>query len=94
MDRARACRPDANGKASSVLGEARRHERRGLLVADADVANAILALAQGLDDRIYAVADNDKDVGRAPIDQGFDQDIGCVQLIARHGRWLGRERFV
>jgi len=77
-----------------VLSEARRHERGGLLVADADVANAILALAQGLDDRIYAVADNAEDVRRAPIDQSFDQDVRCVQVIARQRRWLGRERFV
>jgi hypothetical protein len=77
-----------------VLGEACSHERGGFLMAHADVANTLLALAQGHDDRIYAVTDNAEDVRRAPIDQSFDQDVGCVQLVARHRRWLGRRRFV
>jgi hypothetical protein len=49
MDRARAGRSDTNAKAFCVLSEASRHERGGFLVADADVANAILPFAQGLD---------------------------------------------
>ena len=58
------------------------------------VAMAILPFAQGLDDRIDAIANNAKDMSSAPIDQGFNQNIGCVQIVARHRGRLGRECFV
>jgi hypothetical protein len=64
INRPWASRSDTNAKASGVLGEAGGHECCGFLMADADVLNAILALAQGFDDRVYAVTDNAEDVCR------------------------------
>ena len=83
MDGARARRADTDAQPPGMLGEARRHERGRFLVAYADIADAVLALTQGFDDRIDAVTDNTEDMGRAPIDQSFDQNVGSVQLIAR-----------
>jgi hypothetical protein len=49
-----------------MLGEAGSHERRRLFVPDADILDAVSPLAQRLDDRIDAVADDAEGVGRAP----------------------------
>ena len=94
MDRPRTSRSDTDTQASGVLGETRRHECGRFLVAYANVLDAVLALTQGFDDRIYTVTDDTKDMCCTPIDQSFDQNVGCVQLIARGRRWLRCDRFV
>ena len=71
MDRSRTSRSDTDTQASAVLGEARRHERSRFLVAYANVLDAVLALTQGFDDRIYTVTDYTEDMCCAPIDQSF-----------------------
>jgi len=56
-------------------------------MAHADIADLILALAQGLDDGINSVADDAERVGGAPGDQGLDDDVGGVRVVreARSG---------
>src|ERR1700735_4102589 len=76
MDRAGPGGADAYAKPAGMFGKTRGHEGSGLFVADADVANPVLAFAQGFDQRIDAVADDAEGVGSAPIDQRLDDDIG------------------
>ena len=94
MDRARAGRSDTNAKASGVLGEACSHERRGFLVADSNVANAILTFAQSFNDRINAIADNAEQCVAPQAIKVSTNMSDVFKVIARQRRWLGRERFV
>jgi hypothetical protein len=66
MDRARTCRANANAKAASMFGPSGRHEGGGFLMPYADIPYPILAFSQRFYDRIDAVADDAKYVGRAP----------------------------
>ena len=85
MDGAGARRSDADAETPGVFGEAGSHEGGGLFMPDADIADPVLALPQRLDDGIDAVADNAEDMGRAPGDQGFDDDVGSV-FVGRKAR--------
>lgn len=66
----------------------RGHERCRFLVPDRDVANPVPTLAQRLDDRIDAVADNTEGVGSAPVDQGLNQYVGSRHIAVGHWRGL------
>jgi hypothetical protein len=66
----------------------RRHESSGFLVPHADIADAVRALAHRLDDRIDSIADDPESVRRAPGDQGFDDDVGSIQLGPKFRRGL------
>jgi hypothetical protein len=61
-----------------VFGETRGHERRRFFVANRNEANPILTLAERLDDRIDAIADNAESMGGTPSDQRFDNDVGGI----------------
>ncbi len=74
-----------------MLGEAARHEGGRLLVTDTDIANPVLAFAQGLDDRIDAVADHAEHVGRAPRAQGLDENVGGGRIIGEARGGLRRD---
>jgi hypothetical protein len=58
MDRTGSGRADTDAKPAGVLGKARRHEGRSFLMPHADIANAVGALAQRLDNGIDAVSDD------------------------------------
>ena len=66
VDGAGSSRADADAEPAGMFGESRSHERRGLLVTRADVLDPILTFAQRLDDRIDAVPDHAKAMGRSP----------------------------
>ena len=55
----------------------------GFFVAHRNVPDAVLSLSERLDDRINAITDNTEDVGRAPIDQCFDQKVRGIQILRR-----------
>jgi hypothetical protein len=72
MNRTRPRGADADPKATGVFGPSGRHEGGGFLMPDRDVADPILTLPQGFDDRVDAVANDPEYVGRAPVDQRLD----------------------
>jgi hypothetical protein len=84
-------RPDAHAELPRVLRKTRRHERGRLFVPHPDIANAIAALAQGLDDGIDAIADDTERAGRAPGQQGFNDDVGGIEIIAESRIRLARD---
>ena len=91
VHRARPGGGEANAEPSGMLRERRCHEGCGLLVAPAHEGDAVLPLAQGLDDRIDPVADDAEHVRGAPADQRLDEDVGGVPVRRRRGRGLGDE---
>src|ERR1700683_4823747 len=84
-------RADADAQPPRVLRQTARQQAGSLLVPHADIANAIAALAQRLDDRIDAIADDAERVSRAPGNQGFHDDVGGIELIAESGVRLARD---
>jgi hypothetical protein len=50
-------------------------------MARADKGDLILALAQRLDQRVDADADNAENMACTPRDQGFDNDVGGVHIL-------------
>ena len=66
MYRTRSRGADTNAQPSRMLGEAGRHERSGLLVADADILNTLLTLTERLDQRVDPVPHHAEGVRRAP----------------------------
>ena len=91
MDRARPGGADANAESSGMFGPSGGHEGRGFLMPNCDIADPILALSQGFDDRIDAVADDPEHVGCAPVDQRLDQDVRGRHIGAGHRRRLLRD---
>ena len=79
---------DADAKLTGVLGEAGRHKGRGFLMTHPDVLDAILTLAQRLNDGVDAVPDHAEAMGCTPRNQGFDHDIGCRKLRREFRRRL------
>src|SRR6202012_1478565 len=84
VDRAGPGGADANAKSPRMFCPSGGHEGGGLLVPDCDIANPILALSQGFDNRIDAVAHYSEHVGCAPVDEGLNQDIRGRYIPAGH----------
>jgi hypothetical protein len=76
MDAAGAGCRDANTEPAGPLGVATSHEGGRLLVPDLNEADAILLLAQGLDDPVDPVTGDAEDHFDAPVEQGFDENVG------------------
>ena len=89
MDRAWPGRANANAETPRMLGPSAGHEGRCFLMPNGDIADPVLALSQGFDDRIDAVADDTEHMGRAPVDQRLDQDVRGVHVGAGRRRRLG-----
>jgi hypothetical protein len=51
-----------------------------------------LALAKSFNDRIDAIADDTKDMRRSPINQGFNQNVGSIDILTRQRCRLRRNR--
>ena len=60
-----------------MLGVTAGHEGSGLLVPYSDIADLVLAHADGLDQRAYSVTDHSEDDRHTPGDQRLDNDVGC-----------------
>src|ERR1700761_6087083 len=84
VDRAGPGGAYTNAEPSGVFRPSRGHEGRGFLMPNCDIADAILALSQGFDNRIDAVADYSEHMGCAPVDEGLDQDICGRYIRAGH----------
>jgi hypothetical protein len=88
MDRAGTRCPNANAELSGMFGKTRGHKRSGFFMTNADIADLVLALAQGLDHGIDAVADDAESMRGAPGDQGVHDDIGGCRFPVEARRRL------
>ena len=75
VDAARAGGCDADAEATGKFGVAAGGEGRRLLVPYLDKADLVLALAEGFDDAVDAIAGNAEDGIDAPSQQGVDQNV-------------------
>src|SRR5437870_1521102 len=66
-----------NAQLAGELGISAGAESGGFFVAHLNEANFFLVSAQGFHDAVDAVAGQAKDNFYAPVNQGFDQYIGC-----------------
>src|ERR1700735_2163161 len=92
MDRAWSGRCQANAELTRVLGVPRGHEGSRFLVTHRDEADLILALAQGLDDRVDAIPDDAEDKLNIPSDQRLNENVRGGQFWIGGGEALGLRR--
>jgi hypothetical protein len=68
------------------------HEGGGFFVAYRDEANLILSLAQRLDDRVDAIADDAEDELNVPSEQRLDENVRGVEFRVGRGDGMGVRR--
>src|SRR5438552_11844333 len=77
VNAARAGSSQTNAQLAGQLGVSAGAESGGFFVAHLNEANFFLMSAQGFHDAVDAVARQAKDNFYAPVNQGFDQYVGC-----------------
>lgn len=79
MDSAGTGGADTDAETTAVFGDTGSHEGGSFFMAHRDVADAVLAFSQCFDNGIDPVTA--EDMGCAPVDQSFDEDVRSIQIF-------------